>query len=123
MKYLKFVSTLEAFNKVKKGCFGKVVSSTIRRDIEKFAKLYAKLDISYTPKVHILIDHVADFCEEFGPLGPLSTQAGESAHSDFKKTLKNYWVHEITNPELFAKKFLAAVNKYNAKHVQNGIKR
>ena len=52
----KFVTTLEVFDKVKKGCFSsKGVSSTYRRDIEKFAKLYDSLAISYTPKVHILI--------------------------------------------------------------------
>ena len=73
--------------------------------------------------MHILIDHVADFCEEFGSLGPFSTQAGESVHSDFKKTWQHYFVHESTSPEVFAKRLLKAVNKYNAKHVQNSIKR
>ena len=55
-KYQKFVTTLEAFDKVKKSCFSsKGLISSYRRDIEKFAKLYATLEISYTPKVHILI--------------------------------------------------------------------
>ena len=65
---------------------------------------------------------MADFCEEFGSLAYYSTQAGESSHSDFKKTLKNYFTHEITDKELFAKNLLAAVIKYNSKHVQNGMK-
>ena len=91
-------------------------------DIEKFAKLYAQLNISYTPKVHILIDHVADFCDEFGSLGPFSTQSGESAHKNFKKTWGHYLVHETTSPELFQTQLLKAVNKYNAKHFRNSLR-
>merc|ERR1711884_709905 len=60
-KFQSFITALEAFNKVKKSCFGKVLSSTYRRDIEKFSKIYATLDISYTPKVHILIGKNYDF--------------------------------------------------------------
>ena len=100
-----------------------VKKHTTRQDIEEFEKSFAKLNIAYTPKIHVLIDHVADFCEEYGCLGPFSTQSGESCHSDFRNTMKNYFVHELTNNELYAKKLLAAVNKYNAKHLQNSVKR
>ena len=120
-KHLKFISALEAFNKVKKSCFGKVLSPTTRRDIEKFKQAFSKLEINYTPKIHVLIDHVANFCEEFGSLAYFSTQAGESAHSDFKGTIKHYWVDEMTNPDIFAKKLLAGVNKYNSKHIYKSL--
>ena len=121
-KHLKFVTVLESFNKVKKSCFGKTLSSTTRRDIEKFAKLYAQLNISYIPKVHILVDHVADFCDEFGSLAAFSTQSGESAHKNFKKTWAHYLVHESTSPDLFQTQLLKAVNKYNAKHLRNSLR-
>ena len=70
-------------------------------------------------KVHILIAHVADFCDQYGSLGPYSCQAGESVHSDFKRTIANYFVYEETDPKLFAEGLLKAIKKYNSKHLQN----
>ena len=46
-------------------------------------------DISITPKVHILTEHVPDFCKKHGySLGWYSEQALESCHYDF---LRNCW--------------------------------
>ena len=45
-------------------------------------------------KVHILIDHVPDFCEaKQKGLGYFSEQASEAVHCNFKNTFKNMRQH------------------------------
>ena len=72
----KYISALEAFEKVRISCFSQILHSNFKEDITKFAKAYDKLDIPRTNKVHILIDHVPDFCEKHQRgLGYFSEQA------------------------------------------------
>ena len=87
--------------------------------IHKCNFFHSFLEHIHSKSFSFFLEHVADFCDKYGCLGPYSTQSMESAHSNFKTTWANYSVDEITNPTLFAKKLLQAVIKYNSKHVQN----
>ena len=71
-----YVGALQAFNKVRLSCFGNDLSPGFKRDISNFKKAYEKLNIPMTNKVHILVAHVAEFCEKTGRgLGYFSEQA------------------------------------------------
>ena len=71
-----FIGALQAFNKVRISCFGQILSPGYKRDIANFEKAYKKLNISVTNKVHILIDHVPQFCDRVQKgLGFFSEQA------------------------------------------------
>ena len=71
-----FYEAFEAFNAVRKSCFGQILHASYKFDIEKFRKAYLKLNIPITNKVHLLVDHVPEFCErkQMG-LGFFSEQA------------------------------------------------
>ena len=112
----KFVSALEEFETVRNSCFGQELHPDYKLNIIRFSKAYDQLGVPRTNKVHILVDHVPDFCDSKGKgLGFYSEQASEAVHCDYKKTWKNHKVHE-TNPK-FPSNLLAATLKYNCKHL------
>ena len=51
------VETLQAFNEVKKSCFGQTVANDFKISISKFAEAYDKLSV--TPKVHAVLVHIS----------------------------------------------------------------
>ena len=56
-------------------------------------------NISITTKVHILTEHVPDFCKKHGySLGWYSEQALESCHYDF---LRNCWENRATREHYY----------------------
>ena len=72
----KFVTALEKFNKVRLSCFSQELLPSFKQDIMEFKKAYEKLNIPMTNKVHVLVAHVADFCEKKNKgLGFFSEQA------------------------------------------------
>ena len=75
-KLRKYVEALGAFEKVRQSCFGQDLLPSYRADIQDFREAYEKLNIAMTNKVHVLVDHVADFCEKHQKgLGFFSEQA------------------------------------------------
>ena len=107
---------LEAFAKVKESCFGMELLPSFKSDIQEFKRCYDLLGINVINKVHVLVDHVPEFCErKQKALGYFTEQASEAVHCDFKTTWKYYQVSEEN--EKFPEKLLAAVLKYNAKHL------
>ena len=64
-----------------------VLMPDFKAKINLFSNLYRQLDISVTPKVHILESHITDFyeiSEEKVGLGFFSEQGFESMHHDMK---------------------------------------
>ena len=47
---------------------------TYKQDIIFFKETWEKLDIDMFLKMHILFDHIPEFCERYGALGPYSEQ-------------------------------------------------
>lgn len=83
---LGYPEALYMFNKVRKSCFGQDLVLSYKADIANFREAYLALGIPITPKVHIVLNHIIDFCESRGKgLGAYSEQATESAHYEFKK--------------------------------------
>ena len=118
-----YVLVFMAFDKVRISCFSEVLIPSYKNDIIHFGNLYCNLKtaegnpVSMTPKIHILIDHVPEFCESKGRgLGFFNEQASESVHHDFELIWKNYKVLCETHPK-FAEQFLRAVLEYNQRHL------
>ena len=85
---LPFVEALRKLLLVVESCFGAVLQPRFRDHISAFENSYNALEISVTPKIHILTRHVPQFCDHRGEsLGRYSEQASEAVHS----LLKVFW--------------------------------
>ena len=71
------IESMRAFNKVRKSCFGEDLEKSFEDDIDEFKDAYVKTGMSVTTKIHIIFEHVKDFCLEHNKgLGHYSEQAG-----------------------------------------------
>ena len=107
-------AAFRAFAKVVQGCYTYKVSDTIKEDIQKFRDIYLKLNISVTPKVHIVFEHLYQFLADSNAsnddadgdsnasndedsdwigLAMYSEQAFEAVHHNFKKRWENFKVN------------------------------
>jgi hypothetical protein len=111
-----FAVAAKAFNKVRVACFGMNLEANYSDAIEEFRQCYLELDISVTPKVHCVFQHVREFCYivETG-LGQYSEQASESVHADWAPTYQRY--QRPMDHNEYPEKLLAAVVKYNSNHI------
>ena len=112
---------LRAFSKVVHSCFGFLLEPDYAEKIalakEAFDLLCSatakrvkkKLRVHYFYKVHVLIFHVGDFVEKFGPLGPFSEQAGETVHSWWTKL----WISYRSLPLTPGERLLRALVEWN----------
>ena len=112
-----FAHALQAFNIVVAGSFGKFESKFIIKEIYAFETAFMKLNISVTPKVHAVFEHLPEFLNlGYGPLGYYSEQATEASHYDFTPVWNNF-ASNPTKLEQVGRQHLNAVNKYNSLHV------
>ena len=117
IQVLPYVKCFRLFLIVVNGCFSDSLSSTISADIKMFKDAYMALEISITPKLHILFDHIPQFCAEHNRgLSLYSEQASESVHSIFKLCWQKRLVKMMSNPR-YASALLDTVVEFNSKHV------
>ena len=114
-----------AFCKVVKSCFGFHLEPDYRETIdlakEAFDSLVSvtairmptKRRVRYFYKIHVLVYHVCDFIDIFGPLGPYSEQAGETVHSWWKKL----WVSYRSLPMTQGERLKAALVEWNWRRI------
>ncbi|CAL4067310.1 unnamed protein product, partial [Meganyctiphanes norvegica] len=77
----KYVHILRCFYDVVKSCFGMTLDPQYDTYINQFKYAYKDMDITITPKVHILLMHVPDFITKHNrSLGWYSEQTLESVH-------------------------------------------
>ena len=118
VRAIHFAKTLRLFNNVVEACFGQELDLNFREKILRFEDQYRMLDISVTPKVHMVFSHISDFLklkDYVSGLGQWTEQAMESAHSEFKKewNLKRLDAAHSN----FGDNFLQTVIRFNSKHV------
>lgn len=82
-------SLINSFSKVVETCFGTELKANAIEALSEFKRLFAiaseKYKIPVTSKIHIIINHVQNFCAaQNAGLGIFSEQASESVHADFK---------------------------------------
>ena len=119
LSILKYVHALRCLHQVVLSCFGMSLDPEYDTYIRKFKEVYKDLGITITPKVHILTEHVPEFCKKHNnSLGLYSEQALESSHYDF---LRNYWEKQGYKRPLghpaYAQNLKAAVISYSSKHI------
>ena len=109
-----YIDAFSSFQKVVDARFGNELLEYF--EARRFEETYLKLDIPVTPKVHIVIFHVPELCNEFRRgLGIYSKQATESVHYDFDSFGEKYKVNR-NHPE-FGSHLLKAVSAYNAHNI------
>ena len=113
-RLMKFIHTLQKFNKVVESCFGnELKKDEYEENIRAFTISYMALGISVTPKVHCVFRHVPEFCKRKGcGLGVYSEQVIEACHSDLWKIEQWYPTNLETDPKC-DEKMLKKVTRYN----------
>ena len=118
IKSLPFVQCLRKFEKVVTACFGQTLDLSYGAYIDEFSTTYRSLDISVTPKVHIVERHVSEFLKLKGEttgLGFWSEQSMEAGHHDFKMEWEK--VKVSPNHKEYAERLFKTVVRYNGKHL------
>ena len=107
-----FVSALYAFDALKSSCFSDKVHDNFQAKLNAFKFSYGLLGFSSgSTKIHIVLDHLDQFVERKGALGPYSEQASESVHADWIKTWDFYRSYPGED------RLMKCVLKYNWKHI------
>ncbi len=111
-----FAVALNCLNAMQDACFGNDLKSDFKTKLQQFKDAYLDIGISVTPKVHILFQHVSEFCElKQSSLGKYFEQSTESLHHDFNQTWARYKMS--MQHDLYPEKLLKTVVNYNAFHV------
>ena len=101
---LKFFGyALKAFNQVRKSCFGEELDGDYREKIAEFESAFRDIGLDLqpvTPKVHVVLHHLADFVDENGPLGQFNEQTFESVHYAFANHMDtSKYTRNLDHPE------------------------
>ncbi len=111
-----FALMLNSFNDVRDSCFGQILKPNCGDCIDRFKQNYQDLSLTITPKIHVVFDHVREFCTETGKsLGSYSEQASESVHADFKRTCS--WYKQKQDHPKYPSQLLCAIAAYNSSHM------
>jgi hypothetical protein len=116
LQILRIVDLMDLFDDVVSKCFGFALQSGYLEAIAKLKKAW--LEMRWPPrcsvKVHILFNHIADWCDKNKRgLGLTSEQALESIHAYFKVIQERHLVKEIGNPR-WAENMLQTVLEFLA---------
>ena len=116
-KVWKIVSAFKSFKSVVESCFGQELKPSFGEDIAKFTGDYMAIGIRITPKVHIVMDHVSEFCSSWNcGLGRFSEQSSEGVHREFRR----YWERHLikdTSATRYGPNLLQTVLEYTATHI------
>ena len=113
---LQIVDMLLSFKEVVHKCFGWALLPDYKQSIASFRATFEGIEPPrpVTPKVHIVFEHVADFCErESRGLCIGSEQAHETLHSFFSGVHAKHQVKDIHSPS-YAPLLLQTVLELNA---------
>ena len=105
-----YLSAFRAFNDVVHACFSYDYISV-------FKNAWFALDLPFTCKMHLLIEHLPEELEKY-QMGTalLNESAGEALHADFDRHYQGFIVKDIGSLS-YQRKLLQAVQIYNANHV------
>ena len=95
------------------------VKPDFRNQIAEFSRVYRSLEISVTPKVHIIERHIKDFYDIHGEehgLGFWSEQPFEEMHHE-KKVLWNKGKIKDISKEEYGKRLIDFISAFNSKHI------
>ena len=121
---LGFARALRALSKVVSSCFGYAASPSVKDDIEQFRKLYLKLNITVTPKMHIIFEHVFPYLQhkaalsedKWTGLAVETEQPFEASHHQFNKRWDLFKVNRDNKG--YKNSFHRAVTCHNSLNVE-----
>ena len=112
-----YVQVFRALKCVKDACFGFALHPNYKKAIDNFMFAYLGLGIPVSPKVHIIFEHIAPFCEKYDKgLGWFAEHAVESCHYDYFPFWETSYKVSMNNPR-YAEQLLNAIVMYNALHL------
>jgi len=109
---------LDAFNAVRKSCFGQTCAASYKTDIENFAYAWLDLKTPIIVKVHVVCVHVPQFLELHPGkgIGVWNEQAAEHLHSNFENFYARCkYYRNIDHPE-YPQSFQKAIVAYDSLH-------
>ncbi|KAF4683867.1 hypothetical protein FOZ60_008529 [Perkinsus olseni] len=112
-----YVTALKALKVVKDMCFGLTRQAGWRDSIVAFRSAWSNTGLRWTPKVHILCDHVVEYLENYEAdddvgLGLSSEQSGESLHARVQRVWNQLFKVNADN-ELFSQRLIDCMVTYN----------
>lgn len=114
---IKYANAFQAMGHMVQSCFGRDLKEGWQGRVTDFCDAYQQLGISITTKVHIVKDHLLNFCEKNGcGLARYSEQSFEAVHADFAK----YWErHQIKDKssDRYGERLRQTVKEYNSAHI------
>ena len=116
-----FLLTLESFRDVVNSCFGFLLDPYFKDVLAKFRQNFLALNkefgVSITNKIHIILNHVQEFCELTDKaLGEFSEQETENAHTAFDIIWTRYKVKD-TSYSVYHQQYFKATMDFNSKNV------
>ena len=106
-----FVAALKSFYALYLSCFQMTLATNWQNNLRDFRLKIEKLKWKTgSTKLHIILDHLDQFIQTKGPLGPFNEQASEAVHHDWKKTWDDYKKYNHEDNLLYA------VGRYNYRH-------
>ena len=112
-----YVEAFRSLGDVVEACFGMTLHDDYVDKIVIFKDAYDALPTkTITPKIHAIIHHVPEFCQEHQTsLGVYSEQASEAVHSEFNDFWKRYKVSK-NNPN-YKTQLYRAVTEFNSDRI------
>jgi hypothetical protein len=117
-----YVRAFQAMDKLVNHCFGTKLVDQDKAvgQLKELVVAYMGLEISVTPKMHVLFYHLLPALSnpllQGRGLGVVSGQAGESIHQEFKIFWAKYKINSLDNP-LYGDHLLRAVIEFSSKHL------
>ena len=112
-----YVDALRSFKRVKDSCFSFELLPGYDKAIEDFKHAYQNLGIPVSLKVHIVFEHIIQFCKKYYKrLGFFSEHGLESSHYDFHSFWEKSYKLPMIHPN-YPEKMLQSVIMYNALHL------
>ena len=117
-----FVPTLQSLKKLNEYVASRKLKPDFKEVIDNFSLNYMALHVNHglslTPKIHIIMEHIADYCHEFGvSLGHCSDQTIEAVHQVVNQRFLNlkYYIKFTDSDKQGEKLFngIMHVNSYN----------
>lgn len=117
LKRLVFVKVFQKFAVVVDKCFHKTLVQGHYQAIDDFHDSYRELGISIHLKVHLVFEHVGDYCRDKGfGLGVVSEHTFESVHRDFFTHWERHLIKYIAHPQ-YGDHLKKTLCEYNAGHL------
>ena len=106
---------LKDFNSVRLACFGSELEPGYKIILHQFKEtchVLPKSERIATTKMHIVWDHLANFIDLNGPLGPFAEQSFEAIHYEWFQFWKTSYKRDMSDPN-YGEQILKAVVDFN----------